>query len=112
MEKRRIGQNWFVEECIRIQRVRYNCKATKEKRVGILKTVRNGGNLNNNCIIECGIRSKSGKRSSSKKESSDGHFEINERKRQDSKTISSRKNVRGKSGKTSRIRIPKKNFSR
>ena len=112
MVERRIGQNWFVEECICIKRIRYYCKVIKEKINGMAKTVRNGGNLSNNCITECGIWGKSGKRSSCQKKSSDGHFEINERKGQNPKTISLRKNVRRKSGKTSRIRISKKNCSR
>ena len=80
MEKRRISQNWFIKECIHFKRVRYNCKTIKEKRIGMVKTVGNGGNLSNHCIVECRIRCKSGKRSCFKKKSSDGHFEINERK--------------------------------
>jgi predicted RNA-binding protein len=112
MEERRTGQNWFAEECIYFERIRYHLKTRKEKRARMVEITRNGINSTCDSSTKCWIRSKSSKGSSFKKESSDGYFEINEWKGQDSKTIFIRKNVRRKSSKISRIRISKKNCFR
>ena len=45
MEERRTGQNWFAEECIYFERIRYHLKTRKEKRARMVEITRNGINL-------------------------------------------------------------------
>ena len=40
MEERRAGQNWFVEECLHFERIRYHLKARKEKRARMVEITR------------------------------------------------------------------------